>query len=663
MKSKLPNTAILFVDLQNDFLERPGLLPEACALVVQAAFLLQASRALGLPVIHIQTAVSPDGSDAMPHWRTGRSLNCVKGSRGAAAPEALKPIGSEHIVHKSFYSGFESGELTGILQDLQVDEVVIAGLYTHACVRSTAMDAYAKGYQVTIALDAIASPEPLHAEVTRDFLEKRGIPFRESRAILEKITGALELKEPQHINIAPAAGSEAHTILPPSNLDPDTHIHRLPKTRSAFPEIASMTISHEVWQNLDIIDRAACLERWKNTLLDGQADWIHMIVHEVEKPLRDAEDEFLRSISSIATAIEVANMPAESGSGFKTHYRPVGTVAIITPWNNPMAIPVGKIAPALLYGNAVVWKPSPFAEQIAKKLLKSLMDAGLPAGLINLCYGDAETVRNIVRDPSVSAVTITGSYNTGRIIRALCNARGKPLQAELGGNNAVIVRPDTDLAAVMPGLVRAAFSFSGQRCTATRRFIVDRSIASSFISSFTAVVAKLIVGMPHDICSDLGPLISEQHAQSVDCKVRKAIRDGAKLLYAGSVPNSSYHQGRWYPPTVLLSEDNQADIVQQETFGPVAVIQLADDLHHALRLANDVRQGLVSGMIGGTTDEQALFLQSAQAGMLNIGSPILPLDLNAPFSGWKDSAIGIPEHGRWDRDFFSRVQAIYQKPV
>jgi acyl-CoA reductase-like NAD-dependent aldehyde dehydrogenase len=160
--------------------------------------------------------------------------------------------------------------------------------------------------------------------------------------------------------------------------------------------------------------------------------------------------------------------------------------------------------------------------------------------------------------------------------------------------------------------------------------------------------------------TDLGPLISERHAQSVEEKINKGIRDGACLIYTGSLP-STLISGHWVAPTVLLAADSQSDIVQQETFGPVAVIQLADDFDHALMLANDVRQGLVSGMIGGTTDEEAIFLQSAQAGMLNIGSPVLPLDLNAPFSGWKDSAIGTPEHGRWDREFFSRVQVVYQK--
>lgn len=655
MNSNNFHTAFLFVDLQNDFMERPGLLPEVPDLIQQAASLLTAARTFGAPVLHIHTVVSPDGSDAMPHWKTQQSLSCVKGSRGVESPKELTPHESEKIIYKSFYSGFENGELAIILKDLKVRELVIAGLYTHACVRSTALDAYAKGYPVTIALDAIGSPEPLHAELTRSFLEKRGIPFRGSDAILEKVRRSMD---DQGSDTAETGLNEGWSDQANQNLNSQTR--KSQHTSEISGGIADMAIPLQQWQNIGIPERARLLEKWKNALLADETDWVHLIVEEVNKPIRDGSDEFRRAISTISTAIEVALMPGETGSGFKTRYRSIGAIAIITPWNNPMAIPIGKIAPALLFGNAVLWKPSPFAERLAQKLLESLIKAGLPTGLLNIFKGGAETVREIIRHPSVSAVSLTGSHNTGRNVEALCNGFGKTFQAELGGNNAVILRPGAKLKDIMPSLVRAAFSFSGQRCTATRRFIVDRSMATSFISAFNEETSKMVVGSPLDDRTDLGPLISERHARSVEEKISKGIRAGARLIYAGSLPNNLI-SGHWVAPTVLLAEDCQSDIVQQETFGPVAVIQLADDFDHALKLANDVRQGLVSGMIGGTTYEQAIFLQSAQAGMLNIGSPVLPLDLNAPFSGWKDSAIGTPEHGRWDREFFSRVQVVYQK--
>jgi acyl-CoA reductase-like NAD-dependent aldehyde dehydrogenase len=190
---------------------------------------------------------------------------------------------------------------------------------------------------------------------------------------------------------------------------------------------------------------------------------------------------------------------------------------------------------------------------------------------------------------------------------------------------------------------------------------VDRSIADSFIRSFKEETERLVVGMPYDNKSDLGPLISERHAKAIEAKVRKAIREGAVSVFSGTVPDTP-NNGRWYPPTVLMTEENLSDIVQQETFGPVAVIQLSSDMDHALRLADGVKQGLMAGMVGGTSEEQRLFTNLVRAGILNIGSPFLSLDMHAPFSGWKESSIGTPEHGRWDREFFSRVQAVYHRP-
>jgi acyl-CoA reductase-like NAD-dependent aldehyde dehydrogenase/nicotinamidase-related amidase len=661
MKIKGSDTAFLFVDLQNDFLQRPGVLPEASALIEAVSDLLKGARSIGAPVIHIHTAVSADGSDAMPHWKGDRPLVCVRGTHGAATPEELTPLESEEIVYKSFYSGFETGELAGLLEGMAVGDIVIAGLYTHACVRSTALDAYAKGYTVSVALDAVASPESLHAEITRDFLEKRGIPFLRTSAILGRA-----MKPAEEDGAEANSAKSMHDAIRRSQAEPVESklsfgtLSSL-ESKEIDAEISSMRGPMEEWQERALEDRAVRIERWKDALQARRTDWIHMIVNEVDKPLRDAEDEFERALSSMVTAIEVARLPNEAGNGFYTTYRPVGTVAIITPWNNPMAIPVGKIAPALLYGNAVVWKPSPYAERLADSLEISLLDSGIPVGLLKIVKGDAEAVRDIVRHPSVSAVSLTGSHDTGRIVGALCSAYAKPLQAELGGNNAVIVRPDAVLADVVPGLVRSAFGFSGQRCTATRRFIVDRSIADSFIRSFKEETERLVVGMPYDNKSDLGPLISERHAKAIEAKVRKAIREGAVSVFSGTVPDTP-NNGRWYPPTVLMTEENLSDIVQQETFGPVAVIQLSSNMDHALRLADGVKQGLVAGMVGGTSEEQRLFTNLVRAGILNIGSPFLSLDMHAPFSGWKESSIGTPEHGRWDREFFSRVQAVYHRP-
>ena len=273
MNSNYFHTAFLFVDLQNDFLERPGLLPEVPDLIQQAASLLTAARTIGAPVLHIHTVVSPDGSDAMPHWKTQQSLSCVKGSRGVESPKELTPHESEKIIYKSFYSGFENGELAIILKDLKVRELVIAGLYTHACVRSTALDAYAKGYPVTIALDAIGSPETLHAELTRSFLEKRGIPFRGSDAILEKVKRSMD---DQGSNTAETGLNEGRSV--PANPSLDSQTRNSQRTPEISAGIADMAIPLQQWQNIGIPERARLLEKRKNALLADETDWVHLIV-------------------------------------------------------------------------------------------------------------------------------------------------------------------------------------------------------------------------------------------------------------------------------------------------------------------------------------------------------------------------------------------------
>lgn len=596
----------------------------------------------------------------MPHWRESQKLICIKGTWGAAAPIELTPLESEKIIQKSFFSGFETGELDGYLKGLQVDDLVIAGLYTHACVRSTALDAYAKGYSVNIALDAIASPEPLHAEITRGYLEKRGIPFVRTDAILKRQGLRPDEKGSKTESDRSDQDGQRQSTNHPEGEKQLYDPYASDELKDIDAVISSLSDPWGKWMNLSIRDRANFLERWHDALLAERDHWISDIVKEIGKPLRDAQEEFHRAMASITAALEVGRLPNETGHGFEVCYRPLGTIAIITPWNNPIAIPIGKIVPALLFGNAIVWKPSPYANRIAGLLADSLYQAGIPTGLVQILPGGAELVRELIRHPKVSAVSLTGSQNTGRTVAAICNAYAKPLQAELGGNNAVIVRPDADLATVVPGLVKSAFGFSGQRCTAIRRFIVDRSIAKPFIRFFKEETEKLVQAMPQDIQCDIGPLISEKHRQTVDSKVRNAIQKGANCVFTAETPELPL-SNRWYPPTILQTDDNLSEIVQQETFGPVAVIQIAEDLIDGIRLANEVRQGLVAGLIGGTTEDKAIFLERAQAGILNVGNPIMSLDMRAPFCGWKESAIGTPEHGRWDREFFSRVQVVYRK--
>jgi acyl-CoA reductase-like NAD-dependent aldehyde dehydrogenase len=338
----------------------------------------------------------------------------------------------------------------------------------------------------------------------------------------------------------------------------------------------------------------------------------------------------------------------------------MGVVGLVTPWNNPVAIPVGKIAPALAFGNAVVWKPAWQAPRSARLVVESLVDAGVPEGLVNLVQGDGDTAREIFSAQQVDAVSVTGSASTGATAAALCARHGKPLQAELGGNNAAVVLADADFDRVAPGLAMAAFGFAGQRCTAIRRLVVERAALDGFLEPFLSAVAALRVGDPDDPETAVGPLISLEHRRRVEAAVSFGMEQGGVLLCGGGAP-PGLEDGAYLAPTLITDLGPEADLVHQETFGPVAILQIADEFADALRLLDDVSQGLVAAVCTRDPAKRRHFAGAARAGILNLVPGALAVHPDAPFGGWKASGIGPPEHGRWDREFYSRPQAVYDE--
>jgi len=244
------------------------------------------------------------------------------------------------------------------------------------------------------------------------------------------------------------------------------------------------------------------------------------------------------------------------------------------------------------------------------------------------------------------------------MVSTICALKQKILQAELGGNNSVLVLPEINIDSVVPSLVTSAFSFSGQRCTANRRFIVDASIAQDFIDSFIKETKKQVIGDPYLESTDIGPLITKEHHDSVIDAIHVAVSQGAEILHGGKSIESN--TGYWVTPTILKVNQSTLDIVQRETFGPVVIIQISMNFEHALLLANSVSQGLVSCIVGGSADQIEVFKLRVEAGILKVGITSSGIDVSAPFSGWKESSIGVPEHGRWDKEFYSRVQVIYE---
>jgi aldehyde dehydrogenase (NAD+) len=585
----------------------------------------------------------------MPHWRVNDTVVCVEGTPGAEPPHALREVAGELVVFKQHYRGFADPALDGWLRDRDVTEVVIAGVYTHACVRETALDAYERGYRVTIASDAVASPEPLHAAETRRWLEARAAEFRPVAAVLAD----------------PGASRARHAVV--RHHDPcrsDRVLHEVAVDTAVEVRAAAQTVAGALpaWQARSVDERAAALDAWADRLAAASGALANAIVEEVAKPRAGAEDEVRRAIAHVRTAAalvrELDGAPRTLAEGVAVRSRPVGVVGILMPWNNPLALPVGKIAPALAFGNGVVFKPAPEGTATARAFLDEYLAAALPADLLALVTGDARTGAAVADDPGIAALSITGSIAAGRAVASRCAVAGKSLQAELGGNNAAIVWDDDDLGADIPALARAAYSYSGQRCTAIRRFVVRDSAVDEFTALLADAIDALVVGEPSDPATDIGPLISRAARDRVAAVVERARGAGTALVCGGEVPGSLAH-GAWYRPTLLVTEDRDSEVVQEETFGPVAVVQPASDLDDALAAANGVEQGLVMAVCSTDPAVRARVRDAAEAGIVQLGAGPVPVHAAAPFGGWKASGFGPPEHGEWDAWFATRLQAVY----
>jgi alpha-ketoglutaric semialdehyde dehydrogenase len=324
------------------------------------------------------------------------------------------------------------------------------------------------------------------------------------------------------------------------------------------------------WNNSSREHRIALLKAWAGELSDCKQEIARLLALEIGKPVRDGCAELDRSISLIQAAAELMNkdeMELVDKKG-PVHYRycPQGVVGLITPWNNPVAIPVGKIAPALTLGNTVVWKPAVEAPQTAKAVVDTFYKAGAAPGILNLVFGEAGTARQIIKHSAINAVSFTGSIGAGKSIAAICSRYGKALQAELGGNNAAIVLSDCDISALVNDMAISAYSFAGQRCTAIQRFIVEAKIMDVFTEKFVNAVRQLRIGDPADPATEIGPLVSESHRQAMIRLLQHAVNEGAQVYCGGDLQDMP-QQGCWFAPAVIGNVKPGALIAREEISG------------------------------------------------------------------------------------------------
>ena len=631
--------ALLLVDLQNDYLATADLQPTADALILQSASLLAECRQSGFPVIHIWTTVCREDDRRLPHWRAENRWQCVAGTAGHATPESLQPRNGETVVHKSGFNAFADGQLDAALKRLGCDTVILAGLHLHTCVRVAAMECMERGYRVCIADDAVSSNDPIHAASTRRWLRARGAGAFACQSVLAH-------RSPRHTEQVlfevPLAGSE-----------------------EIASEAATALEGWKQWRQTSPDSRWAILDRVAITLDAAAPELAQQMAMEIGKPVTHGLEEVRRGAANVRDVIRRARefaLAKREGEGMLRH-QPLGVVALISPWNNPVAIPVGKIAPALAYGNAVIWKPAPAATPISQTILKLLHQAGVPSAAVRLVSGGHTTAHALASQHNIAAVTITGSLAAGYAMQEICARRMVPLQAELNGNNAAIVWDDADLAHAAKQIAWGAFGFAGQRCTANRRVIVSRALFAALLDELKAAAERLVWGDPLDQATDIGPVINVSKRDETLALLNRARSDqdvhAVELLQASRALEPWVNAGAYAQPAILCCDRADHPLVQEETMSPLLVVQRAQDFEHALALCNGTRYGLAAALFSNAREIQERFLREAHAGILKINTSTAGADICLPFGGWKASGLGPPEHGEADRLFYTRMQSIY----
>lgn len=422
------------------------------------------------------------------------------------------------------------------------------------------------------------------------------------------------------------------------------------------------------WARTPAHERGAILLRTAAVLERSTEIWGLELAREEGKTLAEGEAEVRRAAQIFRYFGN--DCDRESGSVYSSPRRgekifvtrkPLGVIGVITPFNFPIAIPAWKIAPALAYGNTIVWKPASTVPLLAMRLAQALEQAGLPAGVLNLLIGPGNIGTGIVEHPALDGLTFTGSTNVGRNLAAHSATRGVPIQAEMGGKNAAIVLGDADLELAAEQVMLGAFRSAGQKCTATSRLIVTDDVADEFLALLKPRAESLRIGNPLDAHVEMGPVVNGAARRYIQEGIESAVRDGAELV-AGGRPytEADLVAGFFLPPTILaLPRTGSICVWTDELFGPVLSVRRANSVEAAFDLANDSEFGLSAALFTQDLTRVLEGLDELDVGILHVNSESAGVDPHVPFGGAKKSGLGPKEQGQSAKEFFTHTTTTY----
>jgi aldehyde dehydrogenase (NAD+) len=343
--------------------------------------------------------------------------------------------------------------------------------------------------------------------------------------------------------------------------------------------------------------------------------------------------------------------------------KPLGTVALITPWNFPSAIPAWKLAPALVAGNTVVLKPASLAPLSSYRLVEALHEAGVPRGVINFLTGSGGAVGDpLTSHPAIRAVSFTGSTSVGNALYQKVSERKIRVQLEMGGKNPTIVLSDADLDYAADTLINGAFFSTGQKCTACSRAVIERSIFEPLVEKLIEKTRKLKIGNGLEQGVQIGPAVDADQLRTDLEYIEIAKKEGAQLLCGGNrLTGDGYDKGYFIEPTIFSGVNSEMRIAQEEVFGPVLALMVAEDLDDAVRIANDVKFGLSASIVSKDLTRVHRFINRIEAGLITVNLPTAGVEYQLPFGGTKESSYGMREQGPQALDFYSETRTVYLK--
>jgi alpha-ketoglutaric semialdehyde dehydrogenase len=413
------------------------------------------------------------------------------------------------------------------------------------------------------------------------------------------------------------------------------------------------------------------LNRISAEILSRKEELGRLLAREEGKTLPEGIGEVARAGQIFAFfAGEALRLSGEKGPSVRPGLEveisrePLGVVGMITPWNFPIAIPAWKIAPALCYGNTVVFKPAELVPGSAHALSEIISRSGIPAGVFNLVVGSGSIVgQTLLEHPHVDAISFTGSVATGRKIAQACvlSTPMKKFQLEMGGKNPLVVLDDADLKVAVEVAVNGAYFSTGQRCTASSRLIVTEGIHDRFVEAIAERLKSLQVDDALKQGVHIGPVVDQSQLDQ-DLRYLKIGKDeGAKLYWGGELLNRET-PGFYLQPALFTEATNSMRIAREEIFGPVACVIRARNYDEALAIANDTEFGLAAGVCTTSLKYASHFKRNSEAGMVMVNLPTAGVDYHVPFGGRKGSSYGAREQGSYAREFYTTVKTAYTNP-